>query len=863
MVEALDLMHRLRTRVRLPSATLAAVESLLRDGQREPGEILRQAGLSADQISSVLEHSEVTAAAEPKHASPANVSTISEEPSVDDLIGRLVDITPRFELQGEIARGAMGRILAGWDLHLGRPVAIKVLRKSSARDLDRVRFLEEAQVTGQLQHPSIMPVYELGRLRDQVAFVMRRIEGRSLKDVISGLRRGNEEFQEQYGHMRLLNVFHQLCLAVGYAHQRGVVHRDLKPSNVMLGDFGEVVLLDWGLCKVVGAATRSTRSTSERWKTVHGQIIGTPAYMAPEQAMGLIDQVDARTDVYGLGAILYHLLTFRPPFTGKSNREIVNRVLKEEVRPPSRRSPNREIPDELERICMRSLARDPDHRFPNARALADAVQRYLDGPKVPSATAESLPRVEAEVQRGLAALARHQTLLEDAALASDEYLTARAHVDPGDPPDAKMSLWAAERRFREIKTAISDVFGEAVYALSKAVARDPDHSQARSQLCDLFLSRLEAARSRDDAARAAYYRRMLSEYDDGRFAAVVADEGSLHAEIQPEGAQVWLWVFEEEARQLVASSPRNLGSAPVKLDRLRAGIYRMTAQAANRETLNTTVVIEPGRCTRLRMRMLPAKSIPQGFVHVPAGTFRFGTTRDAYLPPMEQALPDFLIGVFPVTAVAYLAFLNHLQAAGARDAARRVPRDHEGRDPLWKIGPDGLYEIPDSLGWTDYTPIVGVAFEDAVAYCRWLKKQTGMPYRLPSEEEWEKAARGTEGRIYPWGNAWEPSYAACPSTCPGPWPPPAGQNQYDCSPYGACDFAGGVREWTATRGVSRTACIIVRGGSFATGDDDGRPLWTRETVHSQRTAPDLGFRLALDVSLINQPGRGSRGPQAA
>ena len=143
-----------------------------------------------------------------------SIATIADEPSVEDLISRLVDITPRFELQGEIARGAMGRILAGWDLHLGRPVAIKVLRKATTRDLDQVRFLEEAQVTGQLQHPSIMPVYELGRLRDQVAFVMRRIEGRSLKAVVSGLRRGKPEIQRLFSRFRLLNVFHQLCLAV-------------------------------------------------------------------------------------------------------------------------------------------------------------------------------------------------------------------------------------------------------------------------------------------------------------------------------------------------------------------------------------------------------------------------------------------------------------------------------------------------------------------------------------------------------------------------------------------------------------------------------------------------------------------------
>ena len=141
------------------------------------------------------------------------------------------------------------------------------------------------------------------------------------------------------------------------------------------------MLLDWGLCKVIGAETRSTRSTSERWKTVHGQIIGTPAYMAPEQAGGLIDEVNERTDVYGLGAILYHLLTLRPPFVGKSNREIVGKVLQEDVVPPMDRAPSRHIPPALNAICMRCLARNADERFPNATALAEALRAYLDEPE--------------------------------------------------------------------------------------------------------------------------------------------------------------------------------------------------------------------------------------------------------------------------------------------------------------------------------------------------------------------------------------------------------------------------------------------------------------------------------------------------
>ncbi|MCA9540298.1 MAG: SUMF1/EgtB/PvdO family nonheme iron enzyme [Myxococcales bacterium] len=849
MIDAAALLHRLRSRVQLPPTTFAMVEQALRSGHGHPEEVLLQAGLTFDQISALLEEDDSSSPifAPSGHAEDhTSVTTVVEEPSVDELISRLVDITPRFELQGEIARGAMGRILAAWDLHLGRPVAIKILRKSSARDLDRVRFLEEAQVTGQLQHPNVMPVYELGRLRDQVAFVMRRIEGRSLKDVISGLRRNEPQIEQQFGPMRLLNVFHQLCLAVAYAHTRQVVHRDLKPSNVMLGDFGEVVLLDWGLCKIIGAATRSTRSTSERWKTVHGQIIGTPAYMAPEQAMGMIDQVDQRTDVYGLGAILYHLLTLRPPFAGKSNREIVNRVLKERVVSPQERAPERVVPPELEQICLRCLARDQAERYPNARALAEAIRGFLDSPTSGGAPPSLAGRGDALLKKGMQAITRHESLLEDAALVSDEMHTAWARLEPTDPPEVKTTAWRAEMELKRLHVQISETFAQAVQALTEAVALAPDNVQARRMLCDLYLTRHEQAQSRGEEGRAAYYRRMLSLYDDGRYAQLCAGEGSLHAELTPQGARVWIWRYGEQAPRLVEGEPQDLGPAPVKIDQLPAGIYRLAAQAPDRETLSTTVVVEPGRCARLRLRMLRAGMVPAGFVHVPAGTFRFGSTRHPYLPPMEQALPDFLIAVVPVTAALYLDFVNTLARTTPGEALRRVPRTHDGRRPLWRIDGRGVYSLPEDEGWTPDTPVVGITAEDAQAYCRWRGEQEGVSYRLPTEEEWEKAARGTEGRVFPWGSSFEPSFTACPATWRGPWPPPVGRFGYDCSPYGVRDLAGGVREWTSTNAFGRTARRVVRGGSFLTGNEQGRPLWTREIVPTDRTAPDIGFRLARD-----------------
>ena len=854
MVDPVALTRQLRDAFGVPEPQLRQVTTALRAGGRLE-DALAAAGLRAEQIASILRDQPDDEADDVDHTvaegEGSHVSTVSSEPSVDDLIARLVDMTPRFELQGEIARGAMGRILAGWDLHLGRPVAVKVLRKTGARDLDRVRFLEEAQVTGQLQHPNIMPVYELGRLRDQVAFVMRRVEGRSLKAIISALRKGDLDTRAQFGRMRVLNVFHQLCMAVAFAHTRGVVHRDLKPSNVMVGDFGEVVLLDWGLCKVVGQATRSTRSTSDRWKTVHGQIIGTPAYMAPEQAMGLIEQVDARTDVYGLGAILYHLLTLRPPFSGKSNREIVNRVLKEAVVSPRQRAPSEEIPEEVEAIILRCMARDPNGRYVHARALADAVGEFLEST---STTGVGLPRtrdVGPLVREGVTAITRHQTLLEDAALVADTLETARAKVGPTDPPAAKQPAWEAEARLRALQIEVADAFGHAVSALTRATALAPDNTEARKLLCDLYLGRHDQALSRGDRARCAYYRRMIATVDDGRYADVVSGQGSIHVDIAPRGATVWLWRYVERSRRLTAANERDLGPAPIKLEQLPAGVYRLTARAADCETLTTTLVVQPGRCTRLRLRMLRAGAIPPGLVHVPAGTYRSGNPHDAFSTPAEQALPDYLIGVHPVTCGQYLDFLQHTAARDPLEGRRRLPRSHDGRVPAWPMGPDGSVRLPghhDPGGaWSPEMPVVCITMDDAAAYCRWLADVTRRPVRLPTEEEWEKAARGTEGRTWPWGELWEPAYAAGPETWVQPWPPRVGHFPEDLSPYGAGDFAGGVREWTASVELGGTPRVVVRGGSFLAGDTGGRPLWARDLLGPEQLAPDVGFRVASDV----------------
>jgi serine/threonine-protein kinase len=290
----------------------------------------------------------------------------------------------RYVLSRLHAKGGIGQVWLARDSSLGRDVALKELRPDRAHQPAlRIRFLREAQVTGQLEHPGIVPIYELGTkpTDDEPFYTMRFVRGRTLTEALRayhGRRQRGEagplEFRD------LLAAFVSVCNAVAYAHSRGVLHRDLKPQNVALGDFGEVMVLDWGLAKLTDQPDDTTAAaplTVEEGGegTQAGQVLGTPAYLSPEQADGRLDLLDARTDVYGLSAILYELLAGRPPFTGTGSLEVLQQVRHE---PPTRpRALVPAVPAALEAVCLKALAKDRSARYASARELASEVQHFL------------------------------------------------------------------------------------------------------------------------------------------------------------------------------------------------------------------------------------------------------------------------------------------------------------------------------------------------------------------------------------------------------------------------------------------------------------------------------------------------------
>ncbi|KIG13600.1 Serine/threonine protein kinase PrkC, regulator of stationary phase [Enhygromyxa salina] len=301
-------------------------------------------------------------------------------------------VCDRIKLRELHSSGGIGEVWRAFDEVLRREVALKRLKHDQADHADhRAHFLREAQITGQLEHPGIVPLYDY-RCDDDGSrcfYTMRFVQGRTLSEVISAFHQRRIETGESLrsaAFFQLLEYFGSVCNTIGFAHSKGIVHRDLKGDNVVVGNFGEVVVLDWGLAKRLDApepAAAGDRAPSPAGppslvsvtSTMPGERLGTPAYMAPEQALGLNDRIDQRTDVYGLAAILYEILTSRPPFRGDDVLSVMDAVAHE---PPSRPSKwVADVPLTLERICLRGLDKSMDARQQSVLELAAQVREWL------------------------------------------------------------------------------------------------------------------------------------------------------------------------------------------------------------------------------------------------------------------------------------------------------------------------------------------------------------------------------------------------------------------------------------------------------------------------------------------------------
>jgi len=769
----------------------------------------------------------------------------------------------KYHISTAIGSGGMGTVLKAFDTDLRRWVAMKVARTDVSTSKERLgRFVEEAQICGQLEHPNIPPVHEMGLdSKGQIYFTMKLVKGRTLHEIARDLSLGRPEVRREFTPIRIAQLLQQAAMGVHYANVRGVVHRDLKPENIMVGDYGEVLVMDWGLAKVIGEdeahyhgedPVLTTRMESGA-HTLAGVVQGTPSYMAPEQARGEVERIDGRTDVFGLGAVLYQLLCYHPPYVGRSVQEVLHLARIGAPQPPSRIAPKRSvIPTDLEAICMKALSGDKESRYADAREFQQDLQSYIEG-----TSDRERRRTQAQVHaaEGRKHLALYRELEDKRERCSAEAKHMAERISPHEPVDRKKALWTVQDQIEKLRVDSAQSFSRARAALDAAIQIDPSCQEARRVLADLYWDRFLEAEARRDARDAAFYRGLVEANDSGTFAVLLKGDGTFAVESSPVGAQVTIYRYREEHRILVPLEPMEAGRTPAGPVQLPMGSYLAILRKEGYRDTRYPFYLGRSENHRARIQLLTDAEIGADFVYVPAGEFLQGGDPESYggFERSRMHVEDFFLSRFPVTLGQYCEFLNAQSAQGAAvddHVLRQVDEVYVEQDAggLWRPSRH-VFDNPDlrrhcAPGSELRCPAFAVSWDSATTYAQWRSSLDGREYTLPPEDAWEKASRGADGRYHPWGDFFDWTFAkGGRSRQRNPQPEPVGSFPADESPYGVRDMAGTIREWTSSLFDERTGTRAVRGGSWNLQVERHFRCATRFGYNASSRVSTFGFRL--------------------